>query len=252
MDRHLYSPEYERFALARDDQHASPYRLFMQHALAQRVAAAPVLACVHGGLLRRLQAAGLVPPGLCVVLPEPGAGGGARLPRTSPGPDPASAVTRDLLLRTLRLLLRSYWSWEWREGDDDGGDGGGFLACARAAAGATGRVSTLIGGVILQPTGRPFGDLDGAARALERLVALHPSAVTRATRDLGALRAHTGRRAGGGGGGDAAEAQRLLAAYRASPAAGADGPDDRDALDALIVALERRALEAAFAGPAGG
>lgn len=224
LDEHLYSATFENFRLAPLGQEHSPYRLYIHHALAQRSACPVALATIHLAVLSRLQDLGAVPPGLCVLLD-------AGRPRTAL--DCGARVTpRALILETLHCLMRGFWSWDW----SGTGEGGGFLAAGRAASGEGGRVSTLIGGVVLQPTGRPFGELERSALALERIEALHPHP-QQATRELGVLLAHRRMHA---------EALQRLRAYRDSDAARGDTREEADVLEAVIDVCERRLLEAAY------
>jgi hypothetical protein len=120
-----------------------------------------------------------------------------------------------------------------------------------------------MGGTVMQETGRPFGDLERAQLQLERLVELAQPKVTSATRDLAVLLAHRGRRD---------EALSMLRSYLASDAgreaaamtaavpqgvapslAGAVSQAvaefarmEQVAADALLIELERHALERQF------
>jgi len=123
----------------------------------------------------------------------------------------------------------------------------------------------VMGGTVMQETGRPFGDLERAQLALERLVELARPEVTSATRDLAVLLAHRGRRD---------EALSMLRAYlvsdagREAAAMTAELPQgvapslagrgavsqavaefarmEQQAADALLIELERQRLEQTF------
>ena len=227
----------------------SPYRTYLHHALAQKVAVPATLATIHLAVLSRLQARGAFPASAVVVLPP----GPSSRPFTRLGSSPDAVDPHKLLLTTLDSLSRAFWAWEWRPDQRSG-----FVVAARAASGESGRMSTRIGGTVMQPTGRPFGDLEKATLQLERLVALSP-AVSTATRDLGVLLAHRGRR------GDALLLLRqyadsnagMAAAAAAAPlppgvsasltgAGDAAAAEELAALDALLLALQRTQLEQTF------
>ena len=105
---------------------------------------------------------------------------------------PSNAVVCTPLMSTrlqLSALKRAYWPWEW----DDARDSGVLLAVEAAAYAAGNRMNTAAGVVgIIQPTGRPFGDLPMATLATERLLALD-GGVGFEARDLGVLLFHDGR-----------------------------------------------------------
>ena len=172
------------------------------------------------------------------------------------------ALSPEALLReTLDCLARAYWAWEWLPEQPSG-----FLAAARAASGDSGRVGRVVAGTVMQPTGRPFGDLQRAQLALERSVAMSEETGV-ATRDLGVLLAHMKGKQG--------EALALLRRFRDSDAGRAhaswvqppstvaaslvgDGAleavferarrvEEMEALHALILALEKAALESSLA-----
>ena len=247
LDEYLYG--YLRFRLptAAMEIH-SPYRTYYQIVLAQRVGVKPTLALIHLAVLLRLQQKGALPESLEVALPP----GSATLPYTrvrgsNTMGEPACA--RALILQTLDLLARAFWSWPWTLDAPSG-----FLSAARAASGQTGRLGTVVGGVVMHVDGRPFGSIQMATLQMERLAALGKDT---ASRDLAVLLAHSGRKA---------EALRLLRAYAVSPAGRlaaeaqalpanvmpsllglrADAAEEAEALGALTLELERDALESAL------
>jgi hypothetical protein len=257
LDVYLYDVCRFRTPTAWTELH-SPYRTYLHHVLAQKVGRLESLATVHLALLRRLQARGVLVGADVVMSP------GQRHPSTRVGAEaPGGAgqqclTPRLLLVATLESLTRAFWAWEWRPEEPSG-----FLRAARAAAGASGRIGQVMGGTVMQETGRPFGDLERAQLALERLVELARPEVTSATRDLAVLLAHRGRRD---------EALSMLRAYLASDAgreaaamtaelpqgvapslAGAVSQAVAEfarmellAADALLIELERQRLEQTF------
>lgn len=107
-------------------------------------------------------------------------------------PRPAnSVVCTPLTCVKLQLsaLKRAYWPWEW----DEARDSGVLLAVEAAAYGMDNRMNTAAGVVgIIQPTGRPFGDLPMATLATERLLQLEGGEGFE-QRDLGVLLFHDGK-----------------------------------------------------------
>jgi hypothetical protein len=105
----------------------------------------------------------------------------------------------ELLAEMLDQLKRFYWSWDWTLGTASG-----FEACARALLGETGRAGTVNAAVgVIQPKGRPFGDVALSVLATERQAmvtrAVDPDSWAHAiqVRDLGALNIHIGKRTEG-------------------------------------------------------
>ena len=254
LDLFLYDVCRFRTPTAWTELH-SPYRTYLHHVLAQKVGRLESLATVHLALLQRLQARGVLVGADVVMSP------GQRHPVTRVGAGGAgqqSMTPRLLLVATLESLTRAFWAWEWRPEEPSG-----FLRAARAAAGDSGRIGQVMGGTVMQETGRPFGDLERAQLQLERLVELAQPKVTSATRDLAVLLAHRGRRD---------EALSMLRAYLASDtgreaaAMTAALPQgvapslagsvsqavaefarmEHVAADALLIELERHALEKQF------
>lgn len=139
-----------------------------------------------------------------------------------------AAATPALVVRsTLETLKRSFWAWDWAPSAPSG-----FLPAARAALGDSGRVGSVVAGTVMQPTGRPFGDVERAALATERLMRLDGGASSLHARDLGVLRAHQGR---------SAEALELLRAYLDSPAGRAAEEDAAVPPQTILVALPQDA-----------
>jgi len=252
LDAFLYTTCRFRLPTGWAELH-SPYRTYLHNVLAQRVGVRCALATIHLAVLTRLQQRGVLSSCLEAALPL-----GPGLPFTraaSSGGQPLSAAA--LLRETLGVLTRAFWAWEWEMDQPSG-----FLAAAQAATGATGRVGRVFGGAtVMQPTGRPYGDLVRARLALERLCALDGGAPSAGQRDLAVLLAHLGRKA---------EALSMLRAYRdseagrAAAAAAAPRPEGVSALflgaplDAgrsaaeaavlheLVLELERATLESAL------
>lgn len=125
------------------------------------------------------------------------------------------------------------------------GSPSGFLRAARAALGDAGRVGSVVAGTVMQPTGRPFGDVERAALATERLMELEGGGAgggaarfsTLHARDLAVLRFHQGRYA---------ESAELLQGYLASPAGRAAEAEAGAPSETILVALPQ---EQAGAGP---
>jgi hypothetical protein len=262
LDAFLYGADTCRFRVpvSWDERH-SPYRTYLQNVLAQRVGVPCALAAVHMGVLSRLQARGAAPADAVVVLPP----GGAAAPFSRAGsapPSPPAVSAPGVLAATLDCLTRAFWAWEWRPDEASG-----FLRAAEAAAGGAsgvGRVGTVLAGVVMQPTGRPFGDLERAQLAVERTLALAGGAGP-ALRELAVLQAHTKQRtaalanlrayAGSDAGRAAAAAAAVAAAAPAGvvqltggadAAAQAHAAAEQEALRMLLLALERDTLESAF------
>jgi len=249
LDAFLYETSRFRLPTAWSEMY-SPYRTYLHHVLAQKVGVRCALATVHQSVLQRLQARAALPAALEVALP-PGSG----LPFTRVRGAAAALSSESLLRETLDGLARAYWAWEWLPEHSSG-----FLAAARAASGSTGRVGRVVAGTVMQPTGRPFGDLQRAQLALERSVALSAETGVE-TRDLGALLAHIASKRG-----EAlvllrrfrdSEAGRELAAQAVRPPSGvaaslvgavdakaaSRAAEETQALHDLILALEKAALE---------
>lgn len=216
----------------------------MHHVLAQKVGVQSALGVIHLAVLSRLVAQGVLPAGTSVALPP----GGGR-PFTRPAGSPAlapSASPAGLLHAQLDGLARAYWAWEWRPEDASG-----FLPAARAltdAAAGTDRVGTMLGGVVMQASGRPFGDCERATLQFERLLAL-AGGVGSARRDLAVLQAHRGLK------GEAlcnlklyvgSEAGRAAVVAAGAPEATPLQRAEAGAVEALLLVLSRASLEASL------
>jgi len=106
-------------------------------------------------------------------------------------PDGSIVCTSDMVVRMqLMALKRAFWPWEW----DDSRDSGFLLAVESAAYGKDDRMNTAAGVVgIIQPTGRPFGDLPMALLVTERLAELDGN-LGYEQRDMAVLLYHSGYR----------------------------------------------------------
>jgi hypothetical protein len=235
----------------------SPYRMYLHNVLAQRVGVSHALATVHLAVLRLLQTRGVLPDVL-----EAAQKGSAGLPFTrvrGAGAQGKALCAAELVRTTLDGLTRAYWPWEWHPEEASG-----FVAAAAAASGESGRVGRVFMNTVMQPTGRPYGDLERARLALERTCAL-ASETSIAHRDLAVLLAHVGRttealgmlkqyRDSSAGRAAAARAMpvpdgvagSLLGAGAVDAASRARAAQECAALDQLIVALERASLELAI------
>lgn len=248
LDSFLYTTCRFRLPTAWAERH-SPYRTYLHHVLAQRVGVSPALGLVHAAVLARLQANRVLDAGLALDLAPGG------VPKTVPLTLVRHPVsTQELLLQTLDCLSRAFWPWPWPVDSPSG-----FLPAARAAVAGPGgdRIGRVaFGKVSITATGRPFGDLERAQMALERSVALSP-VTGLPTRDLGTLLAHTG---------SVRDALSLLLSFRdsdagrrAAAAAAVDGAADphseaveeAEALEKLVLELERAVLELTFAEKTG-
>jgi len=179
----------------------SPYRTYFHNVVAQKIGIPATLAAIYIGCVERLAERGVLTEGVDVCVRPKGARDSAA-GVTAPSPPwgvireseerPSNAVVCTPLMSTrlqLSALKRAYWPWEW----DDARDSGVLLAVEAAAYAAGNRMNTAAGVVgIIQPTGRPFGDLPMATLATERLLALD-GGVGFEARDLGVLLFHDGR-----------------------------------------------------------
>jgi hypothetical protein len=259
LDAFLYGACRYRVPTSWDERY-SPYRTYLHNVLAQRVGVPAALAALHVSVLRRLQARGSAPAAAHVVLPP---SGGAPFTRLS-GTSPPAVTCAGILASTLDTLTRAFWAWEWRVEESSG-----FLRAAQAASGGesgNGRVGTVLAGVVMQPSGRPFGDLERAQLAVERSLAL-AGGQGMWRRDLAVLQAHRKERAAAlanlraymeSDAGRAAAAQAAVTAAAPPPlgvvasmagadaAATAHAAAEQEALRALLLHLERSQLEAQF------
>jgi hypothetical protein len=176
----------------------SPYRTYFHNVIAQKVGIPATLAAIYLGFLDGLKAKGeLDACGDIKVLlrVRRGADPTPRRPRGIKAgdavPDGSVVCTPDMVVRMqLMALKRAFWPWEW----DDSRDSGFLLAVEAAAYGKDDRMNTAAGVVgIIQPTGRPFGDLQMALLVTERLAELDGN-VGYEQRDMGVLLYHGGYR----------------------------------------------------------
>jgi hypothetical protein len=244
----------------------SPYRTYFHNVVAQKVGIPATLAALYIGCVDRLRANGALKEDVDVLLrPKASNAAGAAgvtapkapwgVPAGSPRPANAVVCTPVMSVRLqLAALKRAFWPWEW----DDSRDSGALLAVEAAAYGTDNRMNTAAGVVgIIQPTGRPFGDLAMAILATERLLELD-GGVGFEARDLGVLLFHDGKP-------DAA-LEKLEAFFEWKESGGADAPPafvgdvlnlggsnaalaaelqvrEDAALDALVLQLRKMALE---------
>lgn len=175
----------------------SPYRTYFHNVIAQKVGIPATLAAIYIGFLERLKTKGALKCGDINVLLRVRRGADAT-PRRPWGikagdvvPEGAVACTPTMVIRQqLMALKRAFWPWEW----DDSRDTGFLLAVESAAYGKSDRMNTAAGVVgIIQPSGRPFGDLRMATLVTERLAELD-GGVGYEQRDLGILLYHGGYR----------------------------------------------------------
>ena len=175
----------------------SPYRTYFHNVVAQKVGIPATLAALYIGCVKRLEAAGALTEGVDVLI-KPRAPAGMEAGVTGPTapwgvpagkPRPSNSVVCTPIMAVklqLAALKRAYWPWEW----DDSRDSGVLLAVEAAAYAGDNRMNTAAGVVgIIQPTGRPFGDLPMATLATERLLQLDGGSGYE-QRDLGVLLYH--------------------------------------------------------------
>lgn len=179
----------------------SPYRTYFHNVVAQKVGIPATLAALYIGCVDRLEARGVLPEGVDVLIRPKAPGASSSAGVTGPvapwgvvkgSARPANAVVCTPLMSIklqLSALKRAYWPWEW----DEARDSGVLLAVEAAAYGMDNRMNTAAGVVgIIQPTGRPFGDLPMATLATERLLQLDGGEGYE-QRDLGVLMFHDGK-----------------------------------------------------------
>jgi len=177
----------------------SPYRTYFHNVVAQKVGIPATLAALYIGCVNRLDARGVLPDGVEVLIQRNTSGGGSAGVSGPAAPwgivagskRPSNAVVcTPIMAITLQLsaLKRSYWPWEW----DEARDSGVLPAVEAAAYSGDNRMNTAAGVVgIIQPSGRAFGDLPMATLATERLLQLAGGIGTE-QRDLGVLEFHNG------------------------------------------------------------
>lgn len=153
----------------------SSYRTYTHHVLAQKCGNGVGLAVVLGGMVKKLQEQGVIDFDVSYVVP-----GHANTPMLVLGAENnllesefTSVSTcfnrpvsdRVLVYMLLDSLKKFFWPWDWPSSSESG-----FLPAAEAAV-SNSRVGTAAAGTgIIQPSGRPFGDLERALLSTERLV----------------------------------------------------------------------------------
>jgi hypothetical protein len=182
----------------------SPYRTYFHNVVAQKVGIPATLAALYIGCVERLKTKGALREEVDVMIVQKakGASGafGVTAPKAPWGSVRSSARDRPrgavvctpkmAITLQLQALKRAFWPWEW----DDARDSGVLLAVEAAAYGGSDRMNTAAGVVgIIQPTGRPFGDLPMAILATERLLELDGGKGYE-QRDLGILKFHDGKK----------------------------------------------------------
>ena len=185
----------------------SPYRTYFHNVVAQKVGIPATLAALYIGCVERLRARGALTEDVDVMIVQkakgslagafgvtaPKAPWGSVRSRSGAKDRPRGAVVctpKMAVTLQLQALKRAFWPWEW----DDARDSGVLLAVEAAAYGQDDRMNTAAGVVgIIQPTGRPFGDLPMAILATERLLELDGGCGYE-QRDLGVLKFHDGKR----------------------------------------------------------
>jgi hypothetical protein len=156
----------------------SPYRTYLHHVIAQKVGIPAALAAIYMGCVKILRAKNILKDEAYVLISSARGLDPNVLPKSPWGitrddylnlgiPADARICTPKMSIQMqLRALKRAFWPWTW----DDRRDTGIELALKAAVFGSQDRMQTAIKGVgIIQPTGRPFGDLEMAIRATERL-----------------------------------------------------------------------------------
>ena len=176
----------------------SPYRTYFHNVIAQKIGIPATLAAIYLGFLDRLKTRGELDACGDIRVTLRVSRGADPTPRRPMGitadescPNGSVVVTGDDVVRMqLMALKRAFWPWEW----DDARDSGFLLAIEAAAYGKDDRMNTAAGVVgIIQPTGRPFGDLPMALLVTERLAELDGN-VGYEQRDMGVLLYHSGYR----------------------------------------------------------
>eukprot|EP01023_Acetabularia_acetabulum_P060063 TRINITY_DN721_c0_g1_i1.p2 TRINITY_DN721_c0_g1~~TRINITY_DN721_c0_g1_i1.p2 ORF type:complete len:415 (+),score=61.85 TRINITY_DN721_c0_g1_i1:63-1247(+) len=228
-------------------EQTSPYRLYMHNVLAQRCGTTAALAVLLAGYLLRAQKKGIINSNEWKLgLPE--TGGQYPIACYSEQGPPESSVAykwtngRGALAADVQSLKRSFWPWPWESTRKYC-----FFAPAEAFLGEYGRAGTFTKTVgVLQPTGRPFGDLKKAANATERLMIIYGGLDggilgARETRDMGILLCHLGRYK---------EALELLGSYEIFIDNFLDVSQiedrERGVVKQVVVKLNKTILESAF------
>eukprot|EP01026_Neomeris_dumetosa_P012863 TRINITY_DN14470_c0_g1_i3.p2 TRINITY_DN14470_c0_g1~~TRINITY_DN14470_c0_g1_i3.p2 ORF type:complete len:199 (-),score=10.90 TRINITY_DN14470_c0_g1_i3:149-745(-) len=148
----------------------------------------------------------------------------------------------DGLAAQVQQLKRSYWPWQWQYDEEYC-----FFPPAEAFLGEYGRAGTFTQTVgVLQPTGRPFGDLKKACNTTERLMIIHQgiqggSKGAKEMRDLGILSCHLGK---------FQTALELMTSYdewlAKTDQATLGNPHERDVVKSVVVKLQQLLLEQTY------
>eukprot|EP01025_Chloroclados_australasicus_P066317 TRINITY_DN9108_c0_g3_i1.p1 TRINITY_DN9108_c0_g3~~TRINITY_DN9108_c0_g3_i1.p1 ORF type:complete len:397 (-),score=46.52 TRINITY_DN9108_c0_g3_i1:252-1442(-) len=242
-----YLFEQSNFTVATESlDQTSPYRLYMHHVLAQRCGTTAALAVLLSGYLLRVKQQGILQSGSWQVgLPK---GGEYPVARYPPAQSAESAVNlqytwmsaKGAIIADIQQLKRSYWPWQWQPDQSHC-----FFPPAEAFLGEYGRAGTFTSTVgVLQPTGRPFGDLKKAIKATERLKLVYGGIEggiegAKQTRDLGILFCHLG---------DFSGALELLSQYGTWIQGESSGisAEEKDIIKQVQVKLKQMILETAF------
>lgn len=139
----------------------------MHHVLAQRCGTQVTLAALLLSLLQRLEKAlgrdldfAVLAPNDYTMLPSACVRAEASF---------LGVESRDLVVKVLRSLKRGYWPWAWLP---DGRSDSGFLVAAEAVTSSSRLNKTFADGTVMQPTGRPFGDMTLADLSCAALAAV--------------------------------------------------------------------------------
>ena len=163
---HLYGAARFRVAQA-DVEQASPYRTYMHNVLAQRQGTKEAVAAVLLSVLARAEARIGRPLEYRLEIPAEAAGRPTAVHAPGEAPEDLSRTTRALVLGCLRRLKRGYWPWAWVPGESSG-----FLVAAEAALESGDRFNQAMGFGVMQPEGRPFGNMQLAGLSCEALALL--------------------------------------------------------------------------------
>ena len=200
---YLYSYWGLKIASGMNDGAFSPYRVYMNLVITQRCGTPSSSAALLSAFILRLMRPGNALEGLTeeVSIGLPSEIGSLPIAVLKSEEDKQSSLVqfftkRQLLADQLDSLKRFYWSWNWQLGQQSG-----FEACARSLLGESGRAGLVNAAVgVMQPTGRPFGNVELSVLATER--AAHVTALidqdgwdfATHVRDMGALNIHIGKK----------------------------------------------------------
>ena len=146
---------------------ADPGAAAVHHVLAQRCGTQVTLAALLLSLLQRLEKALGRDLDFAVLAPNDY----TKLPSACVRAEASflGVESRDLVVKVLRSLKRGYWPWAWLP---DGRSDSGFLVAAEAATSSSRLNKTFADGTVMQPTGRPFGDMTLADLSCAALAAV--------------------------------------------------------------------------------